>query len=483
MASQSALLTLLLASATEFSLAMTLPHLAINHQTGRASMASSRAIALQMRAADGESDVSDADAKRRRAEQLALRAEAAQLEAEALELQVREMQAQSARDAPPSSTQADAATSSEAADVKGDVMALRSPLRWLGPYPAVALSFPALTSPAQKAKLLAGDSVSSPGVTLDFVLDTGANTNTINPQVAGPTAGGGLELDRVGAIAGGVGAGGSLGGGATYMLGSCTLADVPRAERVAFMSGLTATALPVAAPGAAGLLGVAFLDSFAGGVEFVWGTPPPPPQARTPLGESGADGQPSVTELQRPSLTIYGDVAGTEALRDDLCAVELTRLSPSGLPSVTVVVNGVEIPALLDTGAPISVLNAAAAAAASVPYDASLAVPAGASANNPFARFGTALRAGQAAAAGDVLVISGASGPVQLVRSQRGTSLSLGAADFGGGDEDCRVYVGELPGLAALDGLGAAAGPAMVLGTDILRRRPRLWYTPTHVYV
>ena len=53
-------------------------------------------------------------------------------------------------------------------------------------------------------------------------------------------------------------------------------------------------------------------------------------------------------------------------------------------------------------------------------------------------------------------------------------------ASFG---DECRPYVGELPGLAALDGLGAAAGPAAVLGTDVLRTRPRLWYTPTRIFI
>ena len=67
-------------------------------------------------------------------------------------------------------------------------MALRAPLRWIGPYPAVALSFPALTSPAQKARLLTGEgeAAGATGVTLDFVLDTAANTNTINAQARIP---------------------------------------------------------------------------------------------------------------------------------------------------------------------------------------------------------------------------------------------------------------------------------------------------------
>ena len=43
------------------------------------------------------------------------------------------------------------------------------------------------------------------------------------------------------------------------------------------------------------------------------------------------------------------------------------------------------------------------------------------------------------------------------------------------GQASC-CFVGELPGLAALDGLGAKAGPAAVLGVDVLRTRPRMVY-------
>ena len=77
-------------------------------------------------------------------------------------------------------------------------MALSAPLRWIGPYPAVALSFPALASPAQKARLLTNpNQAANLGVTLDFVIDTAANTNTISAQVAGPTGAGGLELQQI----------------------------------------------------------------------------------------------------------------------------------------------------------------------------------------------------------------------------------------------------------------------------------------------
>ena len=187
---------------------------------------------------------------RAEAERLALQAEQASLEAEALEMEIETIRAakRAAEPEPPPPT------ISDAADDAGP-MALRAPLRWIGPYPAVALSFPALTSPAQKARLLTNpNEAANLGVTLDFVLDTAANTNTIGAQVAGPTGSGGLELQQVGRVEGGVGAGGAIGGGATYMLGGCELADLPKAERVMFMSDLTATALPVAAPAATGPL-------------------------------------------------------------------------------------------------------------------------------------------------------------------------------------------------------------------------------------
>jgi hypothetical protein len=183
------------------------------------------------------------------AERLALLAERASLEAEALEMEVETIRAakRAAEPEPPPPPPA-------IVDDAGP-MALSAPLRWIGPYPAVALSFPALASPAQKARLLTNpNEAANLGITLDFVIDTAANTNTISAQVAGPTGAGGLELQQVGRVEGGVGAGGAIGGGATCMLGGCELADLPKAERVMFMSDLTATALPVAAPAAAGRL-------------------------------------------------------------------------------------------------------------------------------------------------------------------------------------------------------------------------------------
>ena len=213
---------------------------------------SPRAVPSTCSAAD------EAREKRLAAERLALEAQRAELEAEraALELEQKLL----SRPSPPRRP----VNEPKVEDASEETMALRAPLRWIGPYPALALSLPELSTPAQKARVLTGADGPTSGVTLDFVVDTAANTNTISAQVAGPTSAGGLELEQVGDIAGGVGAGGAIGGGATYWLGSAELADVPKSERIVFISCLQATALPIAAPAAAGLLGTSFLNSFPG---------------------------------------------------------------------------------------------------------------------------------------------------------------------------------------------------------------------------
>merc|ERR1712232_1093198 len=41
-----------------------------------------------------------------------------------------------------------------------------------------------------------------------------------------------------------------------------------------------------------------------------------------------------------------------------------------------------------------------------------------------------------------------------------------------------KVYVGNIPGLAALNGIGVDSPPAVVLGLDVLRRRPTMIFRP-----
>ena len=68
-----------------------------------------------------------------------------------------------------------------AEDVDEEPMAIRAPMRMLGPYPVLSLRFPGIATPAQfkEQQKLTGET----GVALDFVVDTAANVNTINAKL------------------------------------------------------------------------------------------------------------------------------------------------------------------------------------------------------------------------------------------------------------------------------------------------------------
>ena len=336
---------------------------------------------------------------------------------------------------------------------------VRAPLKFNGPYPCLGLTFPNLATQAQIARNVSG-------VSLDFVLDTAANTNTINGQVAQA-----LELDIVGQALPGTGAAGAIAGGATYLVGDCELEGLPKEEQFTFLQGLTASALPVASPAAAGLLSMPFFHCFEGGVEFQWGIPtttdlvPPPP----------------------PSITFYGP-GESDAVLEQMTKVPVKELDITRLPTVQLTVNGVTIPALLDTGSPITVINGPAAKqmkiTASIDISATTSLPQNNAAKNPLTklanRFQQAQAMAQSAARGDVLTIAaGASGErVDLFKSKDQVQVQLVAAaegdlvDFG----TSHIYIGNLPGLAALDALGDNSPPAAVLGMDVLRLRPKMLF-------
>ena len=324
---------------------------------------------------------------------------------------------------------------------------VRAPLKYLGPYPCIGLTFPNLATALQRSKSLTG-------ISLDFVLDTAANTNTINGQVATE-----LRLPVVGDALPGLGAGGAIHGGSTYMLGDCELEGIPKESQFTFMQELTASALPVANPAAAGLLSLAFFYCFEGGVEFQW---------------QGKDGAP-------PSVTFYGE-KNDDHLQEFSTRVKVKELPVTRLPSVQIKVNGVEMPALLDTGSPITVLNAQAAEQAGVqnvniPGKTDTDKKGGNPLTNLANKFKEAPAAAQAAARGDVLTIAGTTGDrVDLLKSQSEADIDIVGADNANVDFGNKyVYVGNLPGLAALNALGDEAPPAVVLGMDVLRSRPMLF--------
>merc|ERR1712187_612169 len=101
-------------------------------------------------------------------------------------------------------------------------------------------------------------------------------------------------------------------------------------------------------------------------------------------------------------------------------------MGESGLPRITLTVNGIDVPALLDTGSPITVLNPAAATVAVLELPGTL--DAVKNAGNPFAKMAANREASQAAARGDVLTIMGATGPVQLEKANAAT-VTIGGAD------------------------------------------------------
>merc|ERR1712025_43735 len=93
----------------------------------------------------------------------------------------------------------------------------------------------------------------------------------------------------------------------------------------------------------------------------------------------------------------------------------------------------------------------------------------------------------EAASRGDILMIGGIDGkPTTLYRStdsDLGISLVGGTESddvslIGSNDNNNRVYVGDIPGLAALNGIGVDSPPAVVLGLDVLRQRPKLVFRP-----
>ena len=358
--------------------------------------------------------------------------------------------------------------------------AVRAPLKYIGPYPCLSLRFPSLATSAQRSR---GANVT--GISLDFVLDTAANTNTIQRAVAQE-----LALEKAGQALPGVGAAGSISGGDTYLLGDCRLdyGVTMEAEssgddgedddelEFTFMQGLTASALPVASPAAAGLLGLYFFQCFQGGVMFEWGS------------NSAAAASTAI-----PSITFFADKAKMGDALDGLARAPIQPLPVSALPSINMIINGKTMPALLDTGSPITVVNAAAAKMAGVTTTMEDDGDGGSNKKgkdnpfNPFAKLTKNFEAAQAAARGDVLLIAGADGKrVELVKSKDLVECGIGG-DGDGAAVDIgkhNIYVGDLPGLAALDGLGGdGAPPAAVLGMDILRTRARMVYREDEVYL
>jgi len=380
-------------------------------------------------------------------------------------------------------------TNSDDNDTLEGPMKLESKLKFIGPYPCLPLHFPNLATASQREREVSG-------ISLDFVLDTGANTNTINAQVASE-----LLLETAGSALPGYNSVGYMDGGVTYELGDSCLDDeiLPvftssafdaetegKAEgesdfvqgRELFVTNLTASALPMASPAAAGLFGVGFLNCFPGGVKFNWGK-----------------------DNDDKSVVFYGDKNKLEDEVAGMRRVPIKIIKDILLPTVVLKLNGVEIQALLDTGSPVTVVNSVAAELAGLNV---IQIQNGNNYKsekegrkkkgafgfvNPLKKLGedfkNANALSQAVSRGDVLVLAGNAGQVvQLLKTKNAPTASLQGEEEDINFPDSNIYVGDLPGLGALGGLnGASSPPVAVLGMDLLTQMPSLLYRMDELFI
>lgn len=350
---------------------------------------------------------------------------------------------------------------------------ISTPLKFIGPYACLGLRFPKLATSAQRERNVSG-------VSLDFMVDTAANINVINAQVARE-----LQLSVTGQAPGGVDSSGSIMEGADiFSLGNTHLEKVlqPQTregndedESSMFMQGLTASALPVASPASAGILSYAFLSCFEGGVEFKWGE-------TSDVTDVSSNSDSTNDTAFVPSLVFHGGNDDSEdgIILDQMTKVDISLTPVTMLPTITILVNGIEIQALLDTGSPITVLNKVGAELAGIetfekPPDQT------SKKSNLFASALNFLQEGKeqsmAAQRGELVMIPGTDGkPVSLYRSKG--VIDIGSASNDGDYfkfEPSSIFVGDVPGLAALNGLGDDSPPAMILGMDVLRTRSSMF--------
>ena len=279
-------------------------------------------------------------------------------------------------------------------------------------YAAITLDLPDRATRSQRERGVSG-------VELDFVLDSACTTNFIVPNVAY-----GLDVTIVGQSPGGAGATGALLNDAQEMLlGACKLGNT--ADNQVVLRGLSAAIRPVPAPGVAGVLGRSFMDCFDA-VAFDWR-------------EGAGDPNAGVTVYQRYDFEnakhpVMGDRGFT---REDVVTATPRELA-CGLLACEVALGGTPVPALIDTGAPRTILNTAAARLAGV-FDED-AGPEGTStssesasdasdgsSDNPLAKMFGALRGALSGAA----TAPAAAAPARLLAARRRWSSARGAFPFG----------------------------------------------------
>lgn len=243
-----------------------------------------------------------------------------------------------------SGTSSESSSSDEPLGLVGVV----APLHRIGPYTCLRLQFPDWKSD-NKDK--------DDETTYDFMIDTGANVNSIDAglvekyQLAefampltpapGTDSKGDNSVLSHSSLIGATTSASSSGkdtphrAGTLHMLGNCQLSGLPPPP-ITFLRNLVAASLPFASPVGAGILGLPFCWTFPAGLEFDW---------------YGTDGDPPTI------IFYYGNEPPTEAAEmEKMVRVPLQTLM-GGLMTLEISVNNIKMQALLDTGSPLTVLN------------------------------------------------------------------------------------------------------------------------------
>jgi hypothetical protein len=319
--------------------------------------------------------------------------------------------------------------SSQDSNAAASIIGVVAPLVYIGPYPCLGLKFPHL-NPEHNS--------------IHFVMDTGANVNSISKDLAHKLDVSIVKKKEDLPLLGSTGAGGSLPAGDFVMLGDCQLSGMPKdQENLTFMTNLTAAAmnLGIVEQIGGGILGTCFFYSFPAGVEFDW---------------YGTDGDPPTF------IFYYGTCLPEEAKKNAKC-VSLEKDSFFGIPTIIVSINGVEFRAIIDTGSPITIISPSAAKEAKIERRSS---------------------DGET-----VLKIKGIDdGIMGLSQAQDNVSIQIG------NDVTLQnmttIFVGELPGLSSAGAFSSSPYPQLLLGLDALRHTYRtifrlaeneIWFEPLPV--
>lgn len=364
---------------------------------------------------------------------------------------------------------------------------VRAPIKYIGSYPCLGLRFPLLTTSNQRKS-----QKNITGLSLDFMIDTAANLNVIQPAIVSE-----LQLPPVTSqVLPGFTSSGRIdatnpameGISNTFILGDSqleyyvnindTVVATPTAQSQSdldhtFMTQLTASVIPNVACPTAGILSLAFLQVFGGGVDFSWGTAPSINQPQAQIGSS------------IPSVSFLGDKSLDNIVLKGRQKVSLSRIPVTQLLSIPIKINGVTVMALLDTGSPITVLHPDIAKLLNV--NTVLPVTTSDQKSNPLSSISSRMQEAQASSRGDLLAIMGSDGKkVNLIKSKEPIHITMPSSsaantkdiDFGA----TSIFVGEFPGLTMMmqqqrydvKASTDATSVGVILGMDVLRQRPSM---------